>query len=231
MLKIISHRGAAGLAPENTLDGIEMAKKHGADVIEIDVQLTADSHLVLLHDDTLSRNAADSRKVRSLRLKQINLIQTHSGQPIPTLQEAFETAGSKPLLIDCKGLEWPEPLAKIIEKHRGPKPLFASPNFEELLIFQKLCPDAETFYSELTKPFEAIQTAKVLKFSGVCLLYSLYNPLVYFLAKRYKLKMTMFTVNRPLVAKFLHLLYPKAMITTDYPDKVRARKHLQRRTK
>jgi len=231
MLKIISHRGAAGLAPENTLAGIEAAIKNKADVIEVDIQLTSDDRLVLIHDENLARTAGDSRKVRELKLKEINLIQTISGQPIPTLEEALETAGTKPLLIDCKGADWAPPLAKVIDQHNKSKPLVASSSFQELVIFRNLRPDTATFYSELTKPFEAIQTAKVLKFTGVCLLYSLYNPLVYFLAKRYKLKMTMFTVNRPLVAKFLHLLYPKAMITTDYPDKIRARKHLRRRTK
>jgi glycerophosphoryl diester phosphodiesterase len=219
MLRIISHRGAFGLAPENTLAGIQLAKKHKADIIEVDIQLTSDNELVLAHDDNLSRIAGDSRKVRELTLKEINLTRTYSGMPIPTLTEALDAAGTKKLLIDCKGLDWTEPLTKVIKNHIGPKPLVASDSFQELMIFKKQYPQIQTFYSELTKPFEAIQTAKVLKFSGICLLYSLYNPLVYFLAKRYKLQMTMFTVNRPFVAKFLHLLYPKVMITTDFPDK------------
>lgn len=221
MLKVISHRGAAGLAPENTLIGIEAAKKNKADIIEIDVQPTSDNRLVLVHDDNLSRIAGDSRKVRNLPLREINLIQTKSGYPIPTLEEAFETAGHKQLFIDCYGFSWAAPLADIIKSHSGPKPMVASNNFQELLEFKKACPKILTFYSELTKPFEAIQTAKVLKFSGVCLLYSLYNPLVYFLAKRLKLKMTMYTVNRPITAWFLHLLYPQVMITTDYPNKIK----------
>ncbi|MBW3568932.1 glycerophosphodiester phosphodiesterase [Candidatus Parcubacteria bacterium] len=221
MLKVISHRGAAGLAPENTLVGIETAKKYRADIIEIDVQPTSDNRLVLVHDDNLSRVAGDSRKIRDLPLREINLIQTKSGQPIPTLEEALETAGRKQLLIDCYGFSWAAPLADIIKNHRGPKPLVASNNFQELLELKKACPEVMTFYSELTKPFEAIQTAKVLRFSGVCLLYSLYNPLVYFLAKRLKLQMTMYTVNRPIVAWFLHLLYPQVMITTDLPNKIK----------
>src|SRR5690606_1419485 len=49
---VIGHRGAAGLAPENTLIGIERGLAEGSDWIEIDVQLTADGHLVWMHDAT-----------------------------------------------------------------------------------------------------------------------------------------------------------------------------------
>jgi glycerophosphoryl diester phosphodiesterase len=225
MMTIISHRGAAGLAPENTLAGIELAKKYRADIIEIDAQITKDNRLILCHDDNLFRIAENRQKVRELTLREISTTTTLSGHPIPTLDEALEAAGETPLLIDCKGENWTKPLAKQIKKHKGPKPLVASDNFEELLAFQHLCPKIKTFFSELTKPYEAIQTAKVLKFSGVCLQYSLYSPFVYFLGNRVKLSMTMFTVNKPILAWFLHLFYPKVMITTDFPNKIGIHRH------
>lgn len=51
----IGHRGAAGLAPENTLDSIELAARLGCQMVELDVQLSRDGELVVFHDDMLDR--------------------------------------------------------------------------------------------------------------------------------------------------------------------------------
>ena len=53
--KVWAHRGASGYAPENTLEAFEMAVKQQADGVELDVQLTKDGELVVLHDETLDR--------------------------------------------------------------------------------------------------------------------------------------------------------------------------------
>jgi glycerophosphoryl diester phosphodiesterase len=50
-----AHRGASGYAPENTLAAIRLAMEMGADMCELDVQQTADSRLVVVHDDNLER--------------------------------------------------------------------------------------------------------------------------------------------------------------------------------
>ena len=53
--KVIAHRGASGWLPEHTLGGYELAIRMGADIVEPDVQLTADGFLVAMHDTTLTR--------------------------------------------------------------------------------------------------------------------------------------------------------------------------------
>ncbi|WP_116132541.1 glycerophosphodiester phosphodiesterase family protein [Tropicimonas sp. IMCC34043] len=52
---VIAHRGASGYLPEHTLAGYELAIKLGADVVEPDVAITSDGHLVIMHDDSLAR--------------------------------------------------------------------------------------------------------------------------------------------------------------------------------
>jgi Glycerophosphoryl diester phosphodiesterase len=52
---IIAHRGASADAPENTLAAFELARRQQADMIELDVQLTADGEIVVFHDDTTMR--------------------------------------------------------------------------------------------------------------------------------------------------------------------------------
>ncbi|MDH7487764.1 MAG: glycerophosphodiester phosphodiesterase family protein [Anaerolineae bacterium] len=53
----IAHRGARSLAPENTLAAARKALQAGADMWELDVQLTADDELIVMHDDTLTRTS------------------------------------------------------------------------------------------------------------------------------------------------------------------------------
>ncbi len=228
-MKIISHRGAAGLAPENTLLGIKVALEHKVEYIEVDVQTTKDSQLILYHDESVRGEKGRQIKIKDSTLSEIRSADVY-GQRIATLKEALKTAQKTPLLIDCKGNDWVEPLAAQLKRSKGPKPIIASDDSKLLFAFKQVMPDAECFLSELTKPFEAIQTAKALNFSGVCLLYSIYNPLVYWLAKRDKLKMTMYTVNRPISAWFLHFFYPDVLITTDYPDRFAPRLQRKNRT-
>jgi glycerophosphoryl diester phosphodiesterase len=54
---IIGHRGASGESPENTLESFQLAVTQGACMIEMDLQLTADGHIVVVHDWTLERLA------------------------------------------------------------------------------------------------------------------------------------------------------------------------------
>lgn len=217
-MRIISHRGAAGLAPENTLLGIEVALEHDVEYVEIDAQPTKDGCLVLWHDDNYRAKSGKQIKIKDHTLSEIRKMSS-SNRQIPTLEDAFKTAKDIPLLIDCKGNGWGPPLAKLLKKTKAPAPIVASDDSHQLFAFNEEMPGVECFFSELTKPFEAVQTAKALNFSGICLLYSIYNPLVYFMAKRSKLKMTMYTVNRPIYGWFLHFFYPEVLITTDYPDR------------
>ncbi|MBB6120522.1 glycerophosphodiester phosphodiesterase family protein [Nocardiopsis algeriensis] len=101
----VSHRGAAGHAPENTIAGIETARELGAAVVEVDVQRTADGELVLMHDATLTRTTdvrevfpdKDSYEVGDLTLEEIRELDAGSwfspsfeGERVPTLEEALE---------------------------------------------------------------------------------------------------------------------------------------------
>lgn len=55
MTKIFAHRGASGYAPENTLEAFALAMEMGADGIELDVQLTKDGEVVVIHDEVIDR--------------------------------------------------------------------------------------------------------------------------------------------------------------------------------
>jgi glycerophosphoryl diester phosphodiesterase len=86
MALVIGHRGAASLAPENTLQGIETAKECKADLVEVDVRLSKDGALVLMHDDTVDRTTKGRGKVEDLSLEDLKT------QGVPTLKEAVSLA-------------------------------------------------------------------------------------------------------------------------------------------
>jgi len=99
----ISHRGAAGHAPENTLAGIWKARAFLADFVELDVRATNDGHLVLLHDDTVDRTTNKTGSIAELSLDQVQRLDAGHSQRIPTLEEALEIAsGSIGVILELK---------------------------------------------------------------------------------------------------------------------------------
>ena len=89
---VIGHRGALSLAPENTLASIRAAKACGADLVEVDVRLSKDGTLVVIHDETVDRTTDGSGKVEEMALEDIRLLDAGSGERVPTLAEAARLA-------------------------------------------------------------------------------------------------------------------------------------------
>jgi glycerophosphoryl diester phosphodiesterase len=99
----IGHRGAKGLAPENTLAAFRAGLAAGADGVEFDVQRTADGHLVVFHDDDLKRIAGVGSRIVTSTLGMLRELDVgryfssrFAGETIPTLDEVLET-----LPVDC----------------------------------------------------------------------------------------------------------------------------------
>ena len=70
-MKIWAHRGASAAAPENTMEAFSLAAQMGADGIELDIQLSADGEVVVLHDETVDRTSSGSGRVCDLTLAQL----------------------------------------------------------------------------------------------------------------------------------------------------------------
>ncbi len=97
-VKVIAHRGASHLAPENTLASVNLAWKHGADIVEVDVHLTRDNRIVAIHDPTTIRTSGADLEVaatHSSRLRRLD-VGSHkhadfAGETIPFLEEVLDT--------------------------------------------------------------------------------------------------------------------------------------------
>ena len=85
---VIGHRGAAGLAPENTLAGFRMAASLGVDAIELDVHRLEDT-LVVIHDDALDRTTSGRGPLMAQSLASVRRLDAGGGQRVPLLPEVL----------------------------------------------------------------------------------------------------------------------------------------------
>lgn len=89
----IAHRGASLALPENTLAAFALAAKQGADGVELDVQLSSDGAIAIIHDADLERLAGSPQKVAALSAADLRRQDVGDGQTIPLLPQLFEMLG------------------------------------------------------------------------------------------------------------------------------------------
>ena len=107
---ITGHRGAGGLAQENTLAAIQKGIELGCDRIEIDVHQTLDSVIVLMHDEAIDRTTNGKGKIKDMTYRELQEVTMKpfprgdtAVQKIPTLEEAIDKVNGKAtLLIELK---------------------------------------------------------------------------------------------------------------------------------
>lgn len=107
---IIAHRGASGLAPENTLAAFQKAIDIGVDRIEMDLRQSIDGEVVVIHDKTIMRTTNGWGSVRKLSLKRLQRYSAgswfhpdFSAEKIPTFREVLELVkGQTTLLLEIK---------------------------------------------------------------------------------------------------------------------------------
>lgn len=106
--KVWAHRGASAYAPENTLEAFLLAAEQGADGVELDVQLTKDGEMVVVHDEEIDRVSDGSGFVKDYtlaELKNLNFNKTHleyQNVKIPTLATVYKGNIIKNLIMDCQ---------------------------------------------------------------------------------------------------------------------------------
>jgi glycerophosphoryl diester phosphodiesterase len=109
-LLVVGHRGAEAVAPENTWPALQAGYQAGADLLELDVQLTRDGQAVLFHDFTLMPKLGDGRWLRELAWDEVRTLDVgrwfgpeFAGQPVPRLDEVLAWArGQVALWLDLK---------------------------------------------------------------------------------------------------------------------------------
>ena len=137
---LIGHRGAAGLAPENTLASFAKAVALGVDGVELDVHFAA-GELVVIHDEQLARTTNGSGRVGELSFRQLRRLDAGAGERIPILAEVLEAVPPSVLVnVELKGVGTALPVAQMLRGQRRPL-LVSSFDYDELLRFHAACAD------------------------------------------------------------------------------------------
>ena len=109
--RVIAHRGFSGLYPENTLVAFRKAMELGVDMIELDILLSRDDELVVIHDDTLDRTTSGSGPVRDKSISELTQLDAGTwfasefrAERLPRLSEVFDLVEDRVLLnVEIKG--------------------------------------------------------------------------------------------------------------------------------
>ncbi len=113
----IGHRGAKGYAPENTLLAFQKAIDMGVDGIELDVHISLDGAIMVIHDPTIDDTTNGKGAVNKLSLQEIQsfvINETHDGR-IPTLEEVFDLVNQRFFInIELKNYETTESVVALI---------------------------------------------------------------------------------------------------------------------
>lgn len=159
MTLIFGHRGAAGTFPENTMPSFQEAARLGANGIELDVQMTKDGTIVVIHDETVDRTTNGSGAVLDYtydELSKLDASHTFSAKTgfcaIPTLEEVLQWLSKTELLINIefknkkgkyRGLE--EELITLVRKYGlESRTVFSSFSQVSIMKCRELAPDIET---------------------------------------------------------------------------------------
>lgn len=110
---IVGHRGARGEAPENTAAGFQVAMEAGVTEIELDVRLSRDGHLIVVHDANVTRTTGERGKAHHYTLSQLKVLDArrntpgwHSPLGIPSLREVVDLCGpSMRFQFEVKGAD------------------------------------------------------------------------------------------------------------------------------
>ena len=143
---IFAHRGDFAHAPENTLPSFEQALQKGADGVELDVKLTSDGQVIVIHDSTVDRTTNGKGRVASLPLEDIRMLdagnwfnEKFAGTKIPLLQEVFGLV-SKDKLINIELTNYSSPrdglaikVCDLIKRHNNHKQIIFSSFFSSNL--------------------------------------------------------------------------------------------------
>ena len=112
---VIAHRGASGYEPENTLRAFELAIAQGAQMIEMDLHLTRDGHVVVIHGSDLSETTNLHGLVSNMTLADLRRADAGKGERVPTLDETLDLVrGRAELYLEIKDTRAAEETLRIV---------------------------------------------------------------------------------------------------------------------
>lgn len=153
---IIAHQGGAGMAPGNTMAAFSLSEKLGVDMLEMDVHLSKDGEVIVIHDDTVDRTTNGTGAVKDMTLNELQKLDAgyhfigpdgsypyrNKGITIPSMDEIFNAFPGYPMAIELKTDDpaLADKMADLIRKH----------NMSDKVIIASFYDDALEYFIEAT---------------------------------------------------------------------------------
>ncbi|MFX3619441.1 MAG: glycerophosphodiester phosphodiesterase [Sporolactobacillus sp.] len=230
--EIIAHRGSKANRPENTLSAFEEAKRVGSDGIELDVHLTKDQEIVVMHDEKVNRTTNGKGQIKNFTLNELKALDAGSwfspkykGEKVPRLVEVLDLLSdySGVLNIEFKtdkniypGIE--ARVFRLIQDYRHDLPVvYSSFNHESLMRLKKIDPHADIallLWERLVEPWRYTEQVGATA-------QHLWEPSAFSETTQqlhdHHIKVRAWTVNKP---KNMHHAFDLGVdaIITDYPE-------------
>lgn len=151
---VFAHRGASGYRPENTLESFALAIEMNADGIELDVQLTKDGQVVVIHDETINRTSDHQGRVMDYTLEELKTFDFNNHMEgvfrIPTLAEVLDLMKNTGMIINIElknsvffypGMEQ-KVIDLVAERNMKDQIIYSSFNHVSLMKLREIDPDA-----------------------------------------------------------------------------------------
>lgn len=229
MTKIFAHRGCSSTHPENTMAAFIEAHRVGADGIELDVQLSKDGEVVVIHDYTVNRTTNGKGKVEELTLKELKSLNAGTKklkQEIPTLIEVFQWLKTNNLLcnieikkphMDHQILE--EKVIALIKRYNlDERIIISSFNHYSIVYCYRLAPHIEIAPLIMEGIYMPWVYAKAIRANSIHPHYKVCPPSMVSLIQNNGISVRPYTINNDKIMK-TYIQSNVSAIITDFPDK------------
>jgi glycerophosphoryl diester phosphodiesterase len=222
MIKVLGHRGCAGLEPENTIRAFRRALNLRVDLIEFDVRMTKDKKLIIIHDEKLDRTTNGCGFVKDFNFAEIRKFDAGKEEKIPLFEEALDfLKNEKPtIVIEIKEPESTEKILEIIaQKKLKNKVLIVSFWHNVLKKIKELETKIKTGAILAGRPINPILIAREAKTNLLCLRHEFIDEALVKDCHKNDIKINAWTVNEPEdIERMIKLGVD--IISSDYPDRV-----------
>ncbi len=197
--KMLGHRGAKGERPENTIGGITYALNLGLKAIEIDVHLSADNRLIVIHDDTVDRTTNGTGKIKDLSSEDIRSLDAGDGERVPYLEEVLELLNqySFTLFIEVKAVGCEKLIAEVIkEREIHHKVIVKSFNHRIIKKIKEIDAKIRTACLLYGLPVNAVNIIETSRADGISISVSTIDQALVELCHHHNYSVTVWNVNK-----------------------------------